>query len=168
MHAVKNYTQVYYFGFKYFIHCFTCFLCFCCQINFCLLESLLRWSPLEWWKVPNFGWNQQVVNSQCMLMKAGICTKHWDLRDLLQRYLHQEKIFLLLLIDFTTRGQSYKDFYTQGQIYKHVLKHENNALAQTFVDCNVRTQHPNIFAGLHFSLPSKQQFRLIILHRPKV
>ena len=23
-------------------------------------------------------------------------------------------------------------FYTQGQIYKGVLKHENNALAQTF------------------------------------
>ena len=68
----------------------------------------------------------------------------------------------------TVWGQSYKDFYTLGQIYKFVLKHENNALAQTFVDCNVRTQYPNIFAGLHFYLPFKQQFRLFILHRPKV
>ena len=65
-------------------------------------------------------------------------------------------------------GQSYKDVYTLGQIYKLVLKHENNALAQTFVGRNVRTQHPNIFPGLHFSLPSKQQFRLFILHCPKV
>ena len=65
-------------------------------------------------------------------------------------------------------GQSYKDFYTSGQIYKCVLKHENNALAQTFVGCNVRAQHPNIFAGSHFSLTFTQQFRLFILHRPKV
>ena len=54
------------------------------------------------------------------------------------------------------------------QIYKRVLKHENNALAQTFVGRNVRTQYPNIFAGLHFSLSFKQQFRLFILHCPKV
>ena len=46
---------------------------------------------------------------------------------------------------FKIRGQSYKDFYTLGKIYKCVLKHENNALAQTFVGLNVRTQHPNIF-----------------------
>ena len=26
------------------------------------------------------------------------------------------------------RGQSYKDFYNSGQIYKRVLRHENNAL----------------------------------------
>ena len=25
-------------------------------------------------------------------------------------------------------GQSNKDFYTSGQIYKRILKHENNAL----------------------------------------
>ena len=37
------------------------------------------------------------------------------------------------------RGQSYKDLYTLGQIYKPVLKHENNVLAQTFVCRNVRT-----------------------------
>ena len=54
------------------------------------------------------------------------------------------------------------------QIYKCVLKHENNALAQTFVDRNVRTQYPNIFVGLHFSLSFEQQFRHFILHRPKV
>ena len=45
---------------------------------------------------------------------------------------------------------------------------ENNALAQTFVGHIVRKQNPNIFAGLHFSLTFKQQFRLFILHRPKV
>ena len=65
-------------------------------------------------------------------------------------------------------GQFYKDFYTSGQIYKCVLKHENNALAQTFVSPNVRTQHTNIFPRLHFSLSFKLQFRLFILHRPKV
>ena len=65
-------------------------------------------------------------------------------------------------------GQSYKYLYTQGQIYKRVLKHENNALAQTFVGRNVRTQHPIIFSGLHFYLTFKQQFRLFILHCPKV
>ena len=65
-------------------------------------------------------------------------------------------------------GQSYKIFYTQVQIYKCVLKHENNVLAETFVGPNVKTQHPNIFAGLHFSLTLKQQFRLFILHRPEV
>ena len=64
--------------------------------------------------------------------------------------------------------QSYKDFYTLGQIYKRVLKHENNSLGQTFVGRNVRTQHPNIFVGLHFSLTFKQQLRLFILHRPKL
>ena len=50
----------------------------------------------------------------------------------------------------------------------HVLKHENNALAQTFVGRNVRTQDPNIFVGLHFSLTFKQQFKLFILYRLKV
>ena len=48
-----------------------------------------------------------------------------------------------------------------------VLKHENNALAQTFVGCIVRTQHPNIFAGLHFYLSFKQQFRLFIFQGVK-
>ena len=66
------------------------------------------------------------------------------------------------------RGQSYKDLYTYGEIYKHVLKHENDAPVQTFFGRYVRTQHPNIFAGLHFSLSFKQKFRLFILHRPKV
>ena len=73
-------------------------------------------------------------------------------------------MFDVLLI----RGQSYKDFYTQGKIYKCILKHENNVLAQTFVGPDVRTQHPNIFARLHFSLSFKQQIRLFILHCPKV
>ena len=42
-------------------------------------------------------------------------------------------------------GQSCKDFYILGQIYKHVLNQVNNALTHTFVCHNVRTQHPNIF-----------------------
>ena len=66
------------------------------------------------------------------------------------------------------RGQSYKDFYTLRQIYKHVLKHENNTLAQTFAGHNFRTQYPNKFVGLHFSILLKRQFRHFILHRPKV
>ena len=67
-----------------------------------------------------------------------------------------------------SRGQSYKIFYTLGQIYKCVLKHENNALAQTFVGPNVRTLYPNIFNGLHFYSGLKRQFRHFNLHRPKV
>ena len=39
---------------------------------------------------------------------------------------------------FPTRGQSYKTFYTCGQIYKHVLKHENNALALIILNQRVR------------------------------
>ena len=54
------------------------------------------------------------------------------------------------------RGQSYKDFYTLGQIYKPVLKHENMTL------------NPDIFEGLHFSFSLTWQFRHFILHRPKV
>ena len=34
-----------------------------------------------------------------------------------------QKIYLTVLF----RGQSYKDVYTLGQIYKCILKHENNA-----------------------------------------
>ena len=49
------------------------------------------------------------------------------------------------------RGQSYKTFYTLGQFYKRTLKHVNNEMRQTFVHHNVRTLHPNIFIGLHFS-----------------
>ena len=51
----------------------------------------------------------------------------------------------------TTWGQSYKTFYTLGQINKCTLKHVNNPMRQTFVHHNVRTLHPNIFIGLHFS-----------------
>ena len=63
-------------------------------------------------------------------------------------YLHkfcENSLKFLSKIERTqSRGQSYKTFYTLGQIYNCVLKHENNALAQTFVVCNVRTQHPDI------------------------
>ena len=66
------------------------------------------------------------------------------------------------------RGQSYNDFYTIGQIYKTVLKNENNALTQNFVCNNVRTLQPDIILGLHFYLSLNMQFRQSILHRPKV
>ena len=46
-------------------------------------------------------------------------------------------------------GQSSKDFYTLGQIYKRVLKHKNNAPTKTFVFLNVRTLLPNILIGLN-------------------
>ena len=49
-----------------------------------------------------------------------------------------------------------------------VLKHENNALAQTFVGRNVRTLHPNILIGLHFYFYLNRQFRHFILHCPEV
>ena len=53
-------------------------------------------------------------------------------------------------------GQSYKYFYTLGQIYNCVLKHENNVIAQTFVFHTVRTQHPNKFEELQFSFLLKR------------
>ena len=34
--------------------------------------------------------------------------------------------------ELTTRGQSYKTFYTLGQIYKRTLKHVKNALGLPF------------------------------------
>ena len=84
---------------------------------------------------------------------AGIwCT----IQDLNCRFNHKEKCNPVNKF----RGQSYKDFYTKGQIHKRVLKHENNVPAQTFVGCNVRTQYPNIFAGLQFSLSFKQQLSI--------
>ena len=65
-------------------------------------------------------------------------------------------------------GQSYKDFYTLGQIFKRTLKHVNNSMRQTFVCHNVRTLHPNIIKGLHFYSGLKRQFRHFILHQPNV
>ena len=56
-------------------------------------------------------------------------------------------------------GQSYKTFYTLGQVYKRTLKHVNNVMQQTFVRHNVRTLHPNIFIGPHFSFSLNRQFR---------
>ena len=50
-------------------------------------------------------------------------------------------------------GQSYKTFYTLGQIYNRTLKPVNNAMRQTFVLHNVGILHSNnanIFIGLHF------------------
>ena len=66
-------------------------------------------------------------------------------------------------------GQSYKTFYTFGQIYKRTLKHVNNAMQQTFVHHNVRTLHPNtnIFNGLHFSFSQHRKYRHFILHCPE-
>ena len=43
------------------------------------------------------------------------------------------------------RGQSYKDFYTLGQIYKRVLKHKNNALTKTFIFANINISLKNNF-----------------------
>ena len=37
------------------------------------------------------------------------------------------------------------DFYTLGQIYKHVLKHKNDGLMQTFVCHNVKVE--SLFMG---------------------
>ena len=59
-------------------------------------------------------------------------------------------------------GQSFKTFYTLGQIYKSTLKHVNNAMRPTFVWRNVRTLPPNIFVGLHFSFSLNRQFRHFI------
>ena len=92
-------------------------------------------------------------------------------REILQSAFGRD--FKVLIIDYDSRvcwiwGQSYKDFYTLGQIYNCVLKHENNALAQAFVFHTVRTQHPNKFVGLHFSILLKRPFRHFILHHPKV
>ena len=72
------------------------------------------------------------------------------------------------LFQISLWGQSYKTFYTLGQIYKHTLKHVNNAMRQTFVRHNVRTLHPNIFIGLHFSFSLNRQFRHFILHHSEV
>ena len=41
-------------------------------------------------------------------------------------------------------GQSYKDFYTLGQIYKCILKHENAILTQIFFGHNIKILNPNI------------------------
>ena len=60
---------------------------------------------------------------------------------------------------YHVRGQSYKTFYTLGQIYKHTLMHVNNPMHQTFVCHNVRTLHPYIFIGFHFSFSLNQRFR---------
>ena len=81
---------------------------------------------------------------------------------------HWHASFLSLKISFRTRGQSYKDFYTLGQIYKRVLNHKNNALTKTFIWHNVRTLHPNILVDLHFYSGLKRHFRYFILHHPKV
>ena len=59
-------------------------------------------------------------------------------------------------------------FYTLGQIYKCVLKHVKNGPRQNFVCHNVRTLHPNIFIGLHFSFLLNRQFMRFILNPPKV
>ena len=47
-------------------------------------------------------------------------------------------------------GQSYKDFNTKEQIYKHVQKPQNNTLTQTFAFHDVGTLPPNKFIELHF------------------
>ena len=65
------------------------------------------------------------------------------------------------------RGQSYKDFYTLGQIYKCALKYENNALIQNFDYHCARTLHTKICIGLHLSSSLKRQFRHF-LQRPMV
>ena len=57
------------------------------------------------------------------------------------------------------RGQSYKDFYTLGQIYKWILKHENGILMQIFFGHNIKILNPNIFIKLHFSLKGNVRFR---------
>ena len=67
----------------------------------------------------------------------------------------------------TIWGQSYKDFYTLGQIYKCILKLENGVLMQIFFGHNIKTQNPNLFIQLHFSLRQNGQFRHFILHHPK-
>ena len=52
-----------------------------------------------------------------------------------------------------SKGQSYQDFYTLGQIFA----------------CNrVRVLLPSIFIGLHFYFSLNRQFMHFILHRPKV
>ena len=65
-------------------------------------------------------------------------------------------------------GQSYKDFYTLGQIYKRILKLENMPYNKFLFVINVGTTHHNKFVGLHLSLSLNQQFRHFILHRLKV
>ena len=67
-----------------------------------------------------------------------------------------------------TRGQSYKDFYTLGQIYKCILKHENGILTQIFFGHNIKILNPNIFIKLHFSLRGNVRFRHFFLRHPKV
>ena len=53
---------------------------------------------------------------------------------------------------YMVRGQSYKDFYTLRQIYKHILKHKNNVLTQHILYPSIGALHLKIFIGLHFSL----------------
>ena len=43
-------------------------------------------------------------------------------------------------------GQSYEDFYTLGQIYKCILKHENGILTQIFFGHNIKIIDPNILS----------------------
>ena len=65
-------------------------------------------------------------------------------------------------------GQSYEDFYTLGQIYKCILKHENGILTQIFFGHNIKIINPNIFIKLHFSLMWNGRFRHFLLRHPKV
>ena len=41
---------------------------------------------------------------------------------------------------------------------KHIKKNKNNGLANNLVGHNVRSLHPNILIGLHFSLSLNRQF----------
>ena len=67
-----------------------------------------------------------------------------------------------------SRGQSYEDFYTLGQIYKRILKHENGILTQIFFGHNIMIINPNIIIKLHFSLRWNGRFRYFHLRHPKV
>ena len=58
--------------------------------------------------------------------------------------------FIIWITTVLHWGQSYKDFDSVGQIYKHVLNHENNPITKSFSWLNVRTQCPNILEGLYF------------------
>ena len=55
--------------------------------------------------------------------------------------------------------QSNQYFYTLRKIYKRVLKHKINVLAQDILDQNSSTIYPKIFSRLHFSIRLNQQFR---------
>ena len=71
----------------------------------------------------------------CMLIRLQMVSQ-------VQRNLNQVQIKQVWLR--SAEAKSYWDFYTVGQIYEYVLKHENNALTQTLVCVNVRILHPNI------------------------